>query len=42
MGENLLRSQFDTLEQPLDALDLDAGEPSDVLVERIQNVLGLA
>jgi carbohydrate kinase (thermoresistant glucokinase family) len=41
MGEALLQSQFDTLEEPLDALALDAGHAPGVLVSRIREVLSL-
>lgn len=41
MGESLLRSQFDTLEEPRYALSLDAAEAPDVLMERILKVFGL-
>lgn len=41
MKEPLLRSQFDALEEPADALTLDASQAPGVLVDRIRNVLGL-
>jgi gluconokinase len=41
MGESLLRSQFAALEEPLDALALDAAQAPSVLVSRIREVLGL-
>jgi gluconokinase len=41
MGEALLRSQFDTLEAPADALVLDASGDAAVIIERIRKVLAL-
>lgn len=41
MKENLLRSQFETLEAPGYALTLDAAKGSAVLVDRIREVLGI-
>jgi gluconokinase len=41
MGEGLLGSQFEALEEPMDALTLDASGAPDVLVKRILEVLGL-
>jgi carbohydrate kinase (thermoresistant glucokinase family) len=41
MREGLLRSQFEALEEPLDALTLDAGLPPEVLVNQIQKTLGI-
>jgi gluconokinase len=41
MREGLLRSQFEALEEPMDALVVDAALARDVIVERIQTVLGL-
>jgi carbohydrate kinase (thermoresistant glucokinase family) len=41
MKEGLLGSQFAALEEPLDALTLDAAQAPDVLVKRILEVLGL-
>jgi gluconokinase len=41
MKEGLLRSQFSDLEEPADALTLDAAQPTDVTVNRIREVLGL-
>ncbi len=41
MKESLLRSQFEALEAPLGALALDAGQAPDVLISRIQKVLGV-
>jgi gluconokinase len=40
MGESLLRSQFETLEEPTDALTLDAAQAPSVLVDRIVKVFG--
>ena len=41
MKEGLLESQFDALEEPADALALDAAQAPDVLVKRILDVLNL-
>ena len=41
MRESLLRSQFADLEEPADALTLDAAQPTDVTTKRIREVLGL-
>ncbi len=41
MKEDLLRSQFETLEEPTYALTLEAAEAPAVLVERIQRVFAL-
>ena len=41
MKEGLLGSQFEALEEPLDALTLDASDPPGVLVKRILEVLAL-
>jgi carbohydrate kinase (thermoresistant glucokinase family) len=41
MKESLLRSQFETLEEPAYALTLDAAQAPDVLISRIREVLGL-
>ena len=41
MKEGLLRSQFSDLEAPMDALTLDAANPTDVTIARIREVLGL-
>ncbi len=41
MTENLLASQFDALEEPVDALTLDAAQAPDISVTRILEVLGL-
>jgi carbohydrate kinase (thermoresistant glucokinase family) len=42
MKEPMLRSQFDTLEEPLDALALDAAQAPRVIETRIQQVLDLS
>jgi len=42
MKETLLRSQFEALEEPLDALALDAAQAPSVSVLRILEVLGLS
>jgi carbohydrate kinase (thermoresistant glucokinase family) len=41
MKESMLRSQFEALEEPLDALTVDAGLPTDGIAGKIQGVLGL-
>ena len=41
MKENLLRSQFRDLEEPADALTLDAAQPTEATIKRILEVLGL-
>jgi carbohydrate kinase (thermoresistant glucokinase family) len=41
MKEGLLRSQFETLEEPAYALTLDASQPADVIIKRIREVLGI-
>lgn len=42
MKDLLLRSQFDALEEPGDALTLDAAQDTSALVDRIRDVLGLS
>jgi len=41
MKESLLRSQFETLEEPAYALTLDAAQAPGVLMSRIREVLGI-
>jgi gluconokinase len=41
MSPSLLKSQFDALEEPMDALTLDAAREPGILVSRIRNVFGL-
>lgn len=41
MKEGLLPSQFEALEEPADALTLDAAQAPDVLINRIRSVLGV-
>ena len=41
MKEGLLPSQFEALEEPLDALVVDAAQAQDVIVHRIRTVFGL-
>jgi gluconokinase len=41
MKESMLRSQFDTLEEPLDALTIGAGLPPEEITGNILGVLGL-
>jgi gluconokinase len=41
MKETLLRSQFEALEEPREALALDAAQPASVLMGRILEVLSL-
>ncbi len=40
MAIDLLKSQFDTLEEPKNALTLDANQPASVIVEQIRVSLG--
>jgi gluconokinase len=42
MPASLLQSQFDTLEEPRDALTIDITEPPELLAARIRASLGLA
>lgn len=39
MGEKLLNSQFDTLEEPLDTLCMDVAQPPQVIVQNIRTTL---
>lgn len=41
MKETLLRSQFEALEGPMDALTVDAAQAQEVIVDRIRTVFGL-
>jgi gluconokinase len=41
MGEDMLQSQFEALQEPVDALALDVHQAPDVLISRIRTVLGL-
>lgn len=41
MSEQLLRSQFDTLEEPSDALVVDVEDPPEIIVQQIRVNLGL-
>jgi gluconokinase len=41
MKEGMLVSQFDTLEEPMDALTIETGQAPDVIVRLIQDALGL-
>jgi gluconokinase len=41
MKESMLRSQFDTLQEPLDALTMGAGLPAHEIASKILGVLGL-
>ncbi len=41
MSEKLLKSQFDTLEEPLDAICIDIAQPSQVIVQNIRSALGI-
>jgi carbohydrate kinase (thermoresistant glucokinase family) len=41
MKEGMLVSQFDTLEEPVDALTIATAQPPDVIVRLIQDTLGL-
>ena len=42
MPASLLQSQFDTLEEPRDALTVDIADPPEALAERIRASLGLS
>jgi carbohydrate kinase (thermoresistant glucokinase family) len=39
MGEDMLRSQYETLEKPIGALSIDAGLPPDAIIARTREVL---
>jgi len=39
MPASLLKSQFETLEEPKDALEVDATLPVDAIVQRIRTAL---
>jgi gluconokinase len=41
MGEKLLHSQFDTLEEPDNAICVDISEPPEVIVGKIRKILGI-
>jgi gluconokinase len=41
MNPHLLRSQFDTLEQPKDAVTIDVGQPVEQVVKQIRATLGV-
>ena len=41
MSEKLLDSQFDTLEEPLDAISIDVAASPQVIVKNIRTVLGI-
>ncbi|MUG95520.1 AAA family ATPase [Scytonema sp. UIC 10036] len=41
MSEKLLSSQFETLEEPSDAIYIDVAEPPQVIVQNIRMVLGI-
>ncbi|HEY9600349.1 MAG TPA: gluconokinase [Allocoleopsis sp.] len=41
MSEKLLDSQFDTLEEPSDALCIDVAQPPQAIVQHIQTALGI-
>ncbi len=41
MGEKLLKSQFDTLEEPSGAVTVDVSEPPEVIVQKIRVSLGI-
>jgi gluconokinase len=41
MKESLLRSQFETLEEPAYALTLDAADSAEAIIDRIKDVLGI-
>jgi gluconokinase len=39
MSEKLLNSQFDTLEEPLDAISMDVAQPPQIIVQNIKTAL---
>jgi gluconokinase len=39
MSQNLLQSQFDTLEEPEDAICVDISQPMDAIVQQIYRLL---
>jgi len=41
MTEKLLKSQFDTLEEPLDTICIDIAQPPQVIVQNIRSALGI-
>jgi gluconokinase len=41
MNPQLLRSQFDTLEAPINAISIDTNEPVDAIVASIRTALGI-
>lgn len=41
MGEKLLKSQFDALEEPSGAITVDVAEPPEVIVQKIRVSLGI-
>lgn len=41
MSEKLLKSQFDALEEPINAISVDVSEPPQVIVQNIRTVLGI-
>ena len=41
MSKDLLDSQFDTLEEPLDAIVVDVAPPAEEIVSRIRKKLGI-
>jgi gluconokinase len=41
MGENMLASQFETLEEPENAVIVDAANPPGVIVDEIMRTIGL-
>lgn len=41
MSEKLLKSQFDALEEPINAISVDVSEPPQVIVQNIRTALGI-
>jgi gluconokinase len=41
MGEKLLKTQFDTLEEPSGAITVDVADPTEVIVQKIRVSLGI-
>lgn len=41
MNPNLLKNQFETLEEPADALNIDVRLPMDIIVERIRSAIAV-
>jgi gluconate kinase len=39
MGEGLLASQFEILEEPADALVVDASQPPEIIIRMVRSIL---